>query len=208
MSDGRTNTRIATLMGMAAGFFLAVAIMASGVGRAQSTDKPTPSLSDARAAVKEAEETVRSAEEKLRKTRAVLARVDAAERRLSKDAADDVLDQTDQVEGIWRIVGIDGKGGREFRQPPYDEYKILSAGHYFWLSFDPATGKVIRSGGGVYSIKDGKYKAQIEYSNSPDLRAAVGKDYTGTFKLEDKLWFHFGKVPTGGTFDELWERVH
>jgi hypothetical protein len=84
----------------------------------------------------------------------------------------------------------------------------MSAGHYFWLSFDPDTGRVLRSGGGVYSIKGGKYTAHIECSNSDDLRALIGQEYKGTFKLEGEKWYHYGRVPNGAVFDELWERVH
>ena len=77
---------------------------------------------------------------------------------------------TRSLEGVWHIVSINGnRPGGKFVKPPYDEYKIMSAGHYLWLSFDPGTGKVFRSGGGTYTLEGEKYKAHVDYSNAEDL---------------------------------------
>jgi hypothetical protein len=84
----------------------------------------------------------------------------------------------------------------------------MTAGHYLWLSFNPQTGAVVRSGGGTYSLKDGVYTAHIDYSNAPDLQALVGQVYTGKCRLEGKKYYHYGHVTNGAEFDELWERVH
>jgi hypothetical protein len=113
-----------------------------------------------------------------------------------------------RLEGVWRIVSIGGNFGGQFRTPPYDEYKIMTAGRYLWLSFEPNTGKVLRSGGGTYTLKGETYTARVDYSNSEDLRAVVGREYAGTCKLDGKKWYRFGRVPNGAVFDELWERVH
>ena len=113
-----------------------------------------------------------------------------------------------KLEGVWRIVGINGHHQGEFQKPPYDEYKIMTAGHYLWLSFRPETGEVLRSGGGLYTLKDGEYKARIECSNSADLLAPiVGKEYSGRCIIDGDKWYHNGNVPNGAPFDEVWQRV-
>ncbi len=93
-------------------------------------------------------------------------------------------------------------------KPPYDEYKIMTAGHYLWLSFDPHSGKVLRSGGGTYTLDGENYTGHVDYSNADDLRAVVGLGYSGTCRLEGKRCYHYGRMTNGATFDELWERVH
>jgi hypothetical protein len=184
---------------------------ASGHARSEAGRGEEPGVAEARALVALLEARVQAAEANLKQAKELLAKLEGTEKpaptaRPVRDDRSAVADK--RLEGVWRIVSIDGNYGGEFRKPPYDEYKIMTAGHYLWLSFDPETGKVLRSGGGTYSLKGEKYTAHIDYSNSVDLRAVVGQDYTGTCKLEGKRWYHYGRVPSGGVFDELWERVH
>ena len=116
------------------------------------------------ARVKQLEERVRAAEAELKKARELLAAIRDAEK-----------DNTATQEGVWRIVSINGNrpGGTSVK-PPYDEYKIMTAGHYLWLSFNPETGQVLRSGGGSYSVKGQDYTARVDYSNASDLKAIKG----------------------------------
>ena len=146
------------------------------------------------------EERLQAAEADLGKARNLVTALERAQ-----GAGDD----TPTLDGVWRIAGIDGnRNGGKFSKPPYDEYKIMSAGHYLWLSFDPATGAIRRSGGGSYALKDGVYKAHVDYSMAQDLRGVVGQDYGGKCRLEGKRLYQDGTMPNGAVFDELWERVH
>jgi hypothetical protein len=166
---------------------------------------PRPEVAEVRSRVKELEGRVRAAEAELGKVKELLASIEAA-------PAQDVgaeKDDTGTLEGVWRIVSIGGnREGGTFVKPPYDEYKIMTAGHYLWLSFNPETGAVLRSGGGTYALKDGVYTAHVDYSNATDLRAVTGLEYKGTCRLDGKRWYHYGKMTNGAVFDELWERVH
>lgn len=204
---GRRKRR-ALWAGLGVATALAIVTFGVGRGRAQPPEKPATGVAEARALVAALEVQLRDARDNLNRARELLARLEADGKAGAGKDANAVEDQTDLVEGIWRITGINGNAGGEFQKPPYDEYKIMSAGHYLWLSFDPETGKVLRSGGGAYSIKKGNYTARIEFSNSEDLRALVGQEYQGSFRLEGKKWYHHGTVPNGAVFDELWERVH
>ncbi|SIO62432.1 hypothetical protein SAMN05444166_7045 [Singulisphaera sp. GP187] len=214
MGDCHTGKRLALVVGLVVVFALVPVLLTAGRGKALATEKPGAEtvVAEARVLVTELETQLRTTAMNLKKAKQRLARLERSAEPSPKEelnpVADAGADQTDLVEGVWRIVGVNGHEGGNYQKPPYDEYKIMSAGHYLWLSFSPETGKVLRSGGGEYSIRDGKYKAQIEYSNSEDLLVLAGQEYKGTFKLEGKKWYHFGKVPNGAVFDELWERVH
>jgi len=169
----------------------------------KSSDTASPGVAEAQALVKALEARARATEADLAKAKELLASLQGT---LPAAAA---KDETGSVEGVWRIEGIGGnRSGGEFAKPPYDEYKIMTAGHYLWLSFNPQTGEVIRSGGGTYSIKGGVYTAHVDYSNACDLQAMTGQEYKGTCRLDGKLWYHDGTMTNGAVFDELWRRVH
>jgi hypothetical protein len=148
--------------------------------------------------VRELEKRVQAAETELKKAKELL-----------RAAVQGAPNNTQSLEGVWRIVSINGnRPGGAFVKPPYDEYKIMTAGHYVWLSFNPQTGKVLRSGGGTYALDGMDYTAHVDYSNATDLRSVVGQGYKGTCLLEGKLWYHYGTMTNGAVFDELWERIH
>jgi hypothetical protein len=169
---------------------LALCVVSFGV-LLHAADKPEDGK------VKELEARIRAAEVELKKAGELLAALHA------------VSNDNDRLEGVWRIVSINGnRPGGTFVKPPYDEYKIMTAGHYLWLSFNPDTGKVLRSGGGTYALDGDKYTAHVDYSNADDLRSVVGLEYEGTCRLDGKRWYHYGTMTNGAGFDELWERVH
>ncbi len=186
-------------------------------GKASVQDRPDGSrrekrgVAEARALVAALEARLRADEANLKQARELLAMVENIDQPApaARPAVNEGPAEVDmRLEGVWRIVSIGGNFGGQFRKPPYDEYKIMTAGRYLWLSFEPNTGKVLRSGGGTYTLKGETYMALVDYSNSDDLRAVVGREYTGTCKLDGKQWYHFGRMPNGAVFDELWERMH
>jgi hypothetical protein len=170
--------------------------------------KAESELDGARKEVERLEAHLRATETSLAKARARLATLEFGDKGRAAEVVDAFGNPVDKkLEGVWRIVGINGHNQGEFQKPPYDEYKIMSGGHYLWLSFRPGTGDVLRSGGGVYTLKDGEYKARIECSNSPDLLSIMGKEYSGRCMIDGDKWYHNGKVPNGAPFDEVWRRV-
>jgi hypothetical protein len=169
----------------------------------ESSRAVQPGVAEARSLVKVLEVRARAAEEDLAKAKELLVSLEGL------GASAGGKDETASLEGVWRVEGIGGnRSGGEFAKPPYDEYKIMTAGHYVWLSFNPQSGEVVRSGGGTYSLNNGVYTARVDYSNATDLEAITGQVYKGTCRLDGKLWYHNGTMPNGAVFDELWRRVH
>lgn len=215
MSRDSGVKRAALWVGLGATATLGMLLLGIARGRVQAGEKPDAparSVAEARALVASLEAQLRDTELRLKDAKDSLGRLERGEKPApeadEKEAAVPEGGGTGLIEGVWRIVGIDGNKDGNFKEPPYDEFKIVSAGHYLWISFELGTGKVLRSGGGTCSVKDGVYAATIECSNSADLRAIVGKKYVGTCRVEGKKWFHAGKVPNGAVFDELWERLN
>jgi hypothetical protein len=208
------RSRTSLWMGLSAAIAVGMTTLLIGYGRVRAsadTSNQTAdqsALDDARKEVERLEAHLRATEAGLAKARVRLATLEAGVKGGAPEVQAVPGNAADKkLEGVWRIVGINGHHQGEFQKPPYDEYKIMTAGHYLWLSFRPETGEVLRSGGGVYTLKDGEYKARIECSNSSDLRSIVGKEYSGRCIIEGDKWYHNGNVPNGAPFDEVWQRV-
>lgn len=195
---------------------LVTALVAGGSPRARATvaeGRSDEVEATARALVSQLEARLRSTEASLEKARAVVAELEGKASRPAPITAPAPAPQLrpgdgKDLEGVWRLVGIRNGEGETFTKAPYEQYKIMTADHYLWMSFEPETGKVLRSGGGSYTLKDGTYSAHVDYSNSEDLRAIAGQDYTFTCKLDGNLWYHAGPMPNGARVDDLWERIN
>jgi hypothetical protein len=201
--SGRIRGRCVTLGAVA----LCALLHSGDQGSLHADDKSSitaqPGVAEAQSLVRALEARARAAQEDLAEAKELLARLEGSPKTVA------AADETASLEGVWRIEGIGGnRNGGNFSKPPYDEYKIMTAGHYLWLSFNPQSGEVVRSGGGTYSLKGGVYTARVDYSNAQDLQAITGQEYKGTCRLEGKLWYHDGNMTNGASFDELWRRVH
>lgn len=196
----------AVAFGMTAFLICYRGVLASEPAPNQASDQLN--LEEARKEVERLEAHLRATETSLAQARARLASLVVQGNGGVVEVHDAFGNSPDKrLEGVWRIVGVNGHNQGEFQKPPYDEYKIMSAGHYLWLSFRPGTGEILRSGGGVYTLKDGEYRARIECSNSSDLLSIMGKEYSGRCMIDGDKWYHNGHVPNGAHFDEVWQRV-
>ena len=60
--------------------------------------------------------------------------------------------------------------------------------------------------GGTYTLKGKDFTQTAVYGLAATLPQVNGKN-TYTCKLEDDKWHHSGKLPSGTTLAEVWERV-
>jgi hypothetical protein len=138
--------------------------------------------------VKELEDRARAAESELKRAKELLSAIRSTS------------NTTASLEGVWRIVSIDGnRPGGTFVKPPYDEYKIRTTGHYLWLSFDPETGKVLRSGGGTPSSRRPKPSAaRLDPASSFSIRMTACKLACSEPQIpRTSLWVFSPPPPTG-----------
>jgi len=111
-----------------------------------------------------------------------------------------------ELVGTWKLVS--GKyGGEEFKfEEGITTLKHVTPSQFMWASYDKE-GKVTRAAGGSYTLKGDMYEETPEYGLSSDFEGIKGKPQTFTWKVEGKKWFHTGKLSSGLTIDEVWERV-
>jgi hypothetical protein len=116
-------------------------------------------------------------------------------------------DAKSPIEGAWKVVGVKAEGQDDYQKVDYNQYKLVTNGHFIWAASDPNSGAMLNAAGGTYTIEKNQYTERIQYAQTYDLRALVGKDQKFTWKVEGDKWFHTGTLSSGQQIDELWERV-
>lgn len=110
------------------------------------------------------------------------------------------------MNATWRIKAREGsdfkmqtvlKGSRK-------TLKILSGSRFQWAAFNTDTHQFFGTGGGNYTVKDGKYTENIEFFSRDDKR--VGASLTFDYVLNGKDWTHAGQSSTGTRVHEIWEK--
>ena len=89
------------------------------------------------------------------------------------------------------------------RSDGYTQLKHVTPTQFMWAIFDKE-GKVAATLGGSYTLKGHDYVELPEYGLGNDqLR---GKPQPFTWKIEGNKWYHSGKLSSGLTIEEVWER--
>lgn len=108
--------------------------------------------------------------------------------------------------GTWKLVSAK-YGGEEYK---FDEgtttLKHVTPSQFMWASYDK-DGKLTRAAGGDYTTKGDLYEETPAYGFSSDFEGIKGKPQTFMWKVEGNKWYHVGKLSSGLTIDEVWERV-
>jgi hypothetical protein len=108
--------------------------------------------------------------------------------------------------GTWRCVSAK-YGGREVDRPAGStQLKHVTPAQFMWAVYD-AQGKVEAALGGPCTIKGEEYVETPEYGLGDALDQLKGKPQAFTWKVEGTKWHHAGKLSTGLTIEEVWERV-
>ena len=82
--------------------------------------------------------------------------------------------------------------------------KILSGSHFQWAAFNTDTNQFFGTGGGTYTVKEGKYTENIEFFSRDNKR--VGASLIFDYVLNGKDWTHAGQSSTGIRVNEIWEK--
>jgi hypothetical protein len=108
--------------------------------------------------------------------------------------------------GTWKLLSAK-YGGREARfQPGVTTLKHVTPSQFMWASYDK-NGTVTRAAGGDYTLKGEVYEETPRYGLSSDFDEIKGKPQTFKWNVEGNRWIHIGKLSSGLTIDEVWERV-
>lgn len=112
----------------------------------------------------------------------------------------------ERLVGTWKMVSA-RYGGREVTLPDgMTHMKHVTPTHFMWATYD-RDGTVNRSAGGTYTLKDDIYDELVEFGVSSDFEMLKGIIQSFKVKLEGNKWHHDGKLSSGLTIEEVWERV-
>lgn len=110
----------------------------------------------------------------------------------------------DALSGNWRISARAGQDGQmtEMKRTARKTLKICSGTRFQWFAINPETKEFFGTGGGTYTLKDGKYTETLEFFSRDNSR--VGASLTFDAKVEVDKWQHSGKSSKGEPVNEIW----
>jgi hypothetical protein len=118
----------------------------------------------------------------------------------------DSAPETAPLSGQWRITGREKSDGTmgEMQMGPRKTLKICSGGRFQWMAINPETKEFFGTGGGTYTLKDGKYTETLEFFSRDNSR--VGASLGFDAKVEGNKWQHTGKSSKGDRVNEVWTK--
>jgi hypothetical protein len=110
------------------------------------------------------------------------------------------------LSALWQIVGREAKDGSmgEIKKGARKTIKLLTDNRFQWAAINTETGEFFGTGGGTYTLKDGKYTENIEFFSRDSTR--VGATLSFDAAVEGKKWQHMGKSSKGDKVNEVWEK--
>ncbi len=107
--------------------------------------------------------------------------------------------------GLWQIIGREQKEGTmgEMKKGARKTVKIMTQNRFQWVAMNTETKVFSGTGGGSYTLKDGKYTETIEFFSRDSSR--IGFSLSFDAKVEGKKWQHTGKSSKGDRVNEIWE---
>lgn len=117
--------------------------------------------------------------------------------------------KTNNMAGVWQITERANEGVgplvRIHQTGPRKTLKVLSGTCFQWIAINPAVKGFYGTGGGTYTVKNGRYTENIRFFSRDNSR--VGAALTFDWALNDGKWDHSGKSSKGDPMHETWERV-
>jgi hypothetical protein len=108
--------------------------------------------------------------------------------------------------GLWRITSRAGQDGEmnPMGGGPRKTLKMITGTRFQWFAINPMSKELFGTGGGSYTLKNGKYTETIEYFPKDDTRVGVSLNFDAEVKPTE--WLHSGKSSKGDPIREVWTR--
>lgn len=108
--------------------------------------------------------------------------------------------------GTWRITERVTPQGEKVTIPKgaRKTLKYLSGKYFQWAAINPETKEFFGTGGGTYTLENGKYTEKINFFSRDSTR--VGLTLTFDCEVNGNQWHHTGKSSTGNRVDEIWTK--
>jgi hypothetical protein len=112
----------------------------------------------------------------------------------------------ESLEGTWRITERKREGEMvAMPEGPRKTLKFLSKSRFQWVAFNSETREFFGTGGGTYTLENGKYTEHIDFFSRDDTR--VGASLSFDYKVEDgDSWHHSGLSSKGDPIYEIWKK--
>jgi hypothetical protein len=111
-----------------------------------------------------------------------------------------------ELAGLWRITARANASGEmaEMKQGARKTIKIITGTRFQWLAINPETKEFSGTGGGTFTLENGKYTEKLEFFSRDNTR--VGASLTFEAKVSDNQWHHSGKSSKGDPVSEIWTK--
>lgn len=108
--------------------------------------------------------------------------------------------------GLWRITGREGDNGQvnQMQRGDRKTIKLLTGTRFQWAAINPKTKQFSGTGGGTYTLQNGKYTETIDFFSRDNSR--VGRSLSFDCEIKGDDWHHRGQSSTGGKVSEVWSR--
>lgn len=108
------------------------------------------------------------------------------------------------LSGLWRITARANEKGEmsEMKPGPRKTLKIMAGGYFQWFAINTQTREFSGTGGGRYTLVNGKYTEKIEFFSRDNNR--VGAELSFDATVNGKEWIHSGKSSKGDPIKEIW----
>jgi hypothetical protein len=108
--------------------------------------------------------------------------------------------------GTWKMVSAKYDGQDVTFPEGTTRLKHITTTQCMWAAYDK-DGKVDAALGGPYTLKGDKYEETPEYGIGDVLELLKGKRQSFECKVEANKLYQKGKLSSGLTLEEVWERV-
>lgn len=108
--------------------------------------------------------------------------------------------------GAWRIRERETQPGQMsvIQRGPRKTIKWLSGTRFQWAAINTQTKQFFGTGGGTYTLQNGKYTEQIQFFSRDANR--VGAHITFDYEVKNGDWHHHGLSTAGNKIYEIWAR--
>jgi len=107
----------------------------------------------------------------------------------------------------WRITQRQNQEGEmtKMQMGPRKTIKLLTGTRFQWAAINTETKEFFGTGGGTYTLRDGKYTEYIEFFSRDASR--IGMSLSFDAEVLENDWIHSGLSSKGAPIKEIWSKV-
>jgi hypothetical protein len=108
--------------------------------------------------------------------------------------------------GTWRMVSAKYGGSESELPTQLTVLKHVTPTHMTWMRAVPDSGEVVAMACGKWKLDGDQYSEVPEFGMGSAFATVKGERHVFTCKIVGDRWHHTGKLATGLTIEEVWER--